>query len=196
MFDEDGAGHHAACSRLSFSFPFFCSCVLCCAVLFRFVSFRSVFFSFSGFFLFLLFPIPCPKPLFIPVWWGQLVVTRLHRSPGLHSFPQTTSLDTIFTLYDAASSSTLCITQPHRVRGILHSSYCTAPFVGYNTASSSPSCTAQLRKPHCFFIFFYFSVFVLFLFHFFIYRSFTFCIFSVMFILPLLLFCGRYCWMV
>ena len=78
----------------------------------------------------------------------NLGITRLHRSPGLHSSPSTTSLDTIFTLYDTASSSTSCDTLPQRVRRILHISYCTAPFVGYNTASSSPLCTAQLRRVH------------------------------------------------
>ena len=65
---------------------------------------------------------PCPKALFIPVWRRQLGVTRLHRSPGLHSSPSTTSLDTIFTLYGAASSSPSCTAQLRRVHLALHDS--------------------------------------------------------------------------
>ena len=91
---------------------------------------------------------PCPKPLLYP--FGGVNLVFLDSIDPLDSTrrPRLPSLDTIFTLYDAASSSTSCTTQPHRVRRILHSSYCTAPFVGYNTASSSPSCTAQLRRVH------------------------------------------------
>ena len=81
----------------------------------------------------------------MPVWWRQPGVTRFHRSPGLHSSPWTTSLDTIFALYDAASSSTSGTTQRRRVRRVLHS------FVEfillYTTAKREVSSKGNGRRP-------------------------------------------------
>ena len=65
---------------------------------------------------------PCPKPLFIPVWWGQLGVTRLHRS--LDSTPLLRQHRWI-----PSSLYTTQLPRVHRVpRSLIESvAYCTAP---------------------------------------------------------------------
>ena len=99
---------------------------------------------------------PCPKPLFIPVWCGQLGVTRLHRSP----WTPLVSLDCIvgyhlhliqrsfveYIVYHAASSS-----PSHTAQLLLHSSirriqHSVVEFVAYCTTASSSSFSTRQQS--------------------------------------------------